>query len=55
MAVTHFKDFLPSEEQNKCKGKYCPDACFITEQTTETISNKQSPAKKSDNLPPLTQ
>lgn len=30
MAVTHFKDFLPSEEQNKCKGKYCPDARFIT-------------------------
>lgn len=55
MAVTHFKDFLPSEEQNKCKGKYYHDACFITEQTAETISNKQSPAKKSDNFPLLTQ
>lgn len=30
MAVTHFNDFRPSEEQNKCKGKYYPDAHFIT-------------------------
>lgn len=39
MAVTQFKDFLQSEEQNKRKGKYYPHACFFTEQTAEAISH----------------
>lgn len=52
MAVTHFKDFLPSEEQNKCK--YYPDACFITnrlqKQSAISISYKEKGQLPSPNL-----